>query len=197
MAAICQIRHRDSDGRALLRPQGRRGQDQTRSAPRPEATDQQRRLPPTRPRRRRAPLTTGPGRTTGSDSTASVAGSHPYTPALRRVTPGPTTTLRPRHPRSTDAPDDPNSPLTQRGFGRWHPITPIDNPLPKHDRPAHTGPDAAPRSRGSASRRSGNAAAGHPVSGIIDMSALCIRIRWANNCLTSTVASGQERRGQR
>ena len=97
-----------------------------RKDPSAEAPDQQRRLPASRRRRRAAPTDPkGPG---GHRERlkASVAGSHPYRPALRRSHSRtrtqryarPTTSVDPARPRTTRG-----SLLTQRGFDRGHSIS--------------------------------------------------------------------------
>ena len=68
MAAVTQLRHQHSDGRAYFDRKSRRGQDQTRSTPLAEATRQQRRLPTT-PRRHepsRPLIIVGPGGQAGT-----------------------------------------------------------------------------------------------------------------------------------
>jgi hypothetical protein len=62
--------------------------------------------------------------------------------------------------------------------GRWHPITPIDNPLPKQDRPAHTEASlcqgaiskAVPGARGRASGVAGGGVVGLVVGSGSDLS---------------------------
>jgi transposase len=92
MAAITQIRHRHSDGRAYYDKKVAEGKDAQRSAPVPQAADQRRhlRLPPSR----RAPSRTaasgnGPGGQPGNDSDSSAAGSHPERRLFGQATPGP------------------------------------------------------------------------------------------------------------
>ena len=95
----------------LLRPARRRGQDQEGSAPLPEASRQQRRLPPTRRRRARARADNGPGRTNGNDSKASVTGLTSLTTgSSAKSLPDPRPTLRPR--RLAVASPRPNGPQT-------------------------------------------------------------------------------------
>ena len=119
MAAICQLRHRHTEGRAYFDRKVAEGKTKQGSDPRAETADQQRRLPPARHRRRPLDAERGPGRTPGNDSSASAAGSHSCTPALRRshsrthhhATPA-DTVGRPRAPHRSQPL------LTQRGFGR-------------------------------------------------------------------------------
>ena len=118
LAAICQIRQTHSDGRAVLRTQSRRRQDQERSPARVETTDQQRRLSPT-PRRRR-PIAAAREGNPGTSLSSSVTGSHPEHRLFGLSHSRTNTTVR-RHPTrfSRRAPNTlANNPLTQRGFGR-------------------------------------------------------------------------------
>jgi transposase len=97
MAAVTQIRHRHSDGRACydkklaegktrkeaLRALQRRVSDAIYSHLQADA------------RRATAARTAGPGGQSGNDSVASAAGSHPENRLFGQATPGPGTTLRP------------------------------------------------------------------------------------------------------
>ena len=84
MAAITQIRHRHSDGRAYYEQEARRGQDPQGSAPLPQAPDQRRHLrppPADAPHGRVSPA--GPGRATGERLWLQRGRLTPRTPALR------------------------------------------------------------------------------------------------------------------
>ena len=98
MAAVTQIRHTHSDGRAYYDKQARRGQDPQRSAPRPSsggsATPSSPASRPT-PGQAAAASAKGPGGQPGNDSVSSAAGSHPEHRLFGQATPGPGTTLRP------------------------------------------------------------------------------------------------------
>ncbi len=74
IAAITQIRLRALTGTCVLRPQGRRRQDETRSGARAQASDQRRDLPAAAPRRREH----GPGRANGDGS--GIQRDRPRTP---------------------------------------------------------------------------------------------------------------------
>ena len=92
MAAITQIRHKHSDGRAYYDKKAGRGQDAQRSAPVPQAADQRRHLrppPSRRPASRTAASAKGPGGQPGNDSDSSAAGSHPERRLFGQATPGP------------------------------------------------------------------------------------------------------------
>ena len=92
MVAVTQIRNPGTEGRHLLRAQGRRGQDQEGSSPLAQAPGQQRRLPPAPPRR---PIG-GPG---GHPGTTRCLRDRLFTLRDRffgEVTPEPIETLRRR-----------------------------------------------------------------------------------------------------
>ena len=82
IAAVTQIRHRHSPGRAFYDRKLAARQDEEGSVTRAETADHRRDLPPT-PRRRRT-NESGPGRASGDDSQSSVTGFEPRTPALRK-----------------------------------------------------------------------------------------------------------------
>jgi transposase len=96
MAAVTQIRHRHSEGRAYYdrkRAEGRSGKEAIRVLKRRISDAIYARLRDdalhtTRP-------VTGPGGHTGNDSVASAAGSHPEHRLFDQATPGPDITLRP------------------------------------------------------------------------------------------------------
>jgi transposase len=105
MAAITQIRHRHSDGRACydrkitegkahkeaLRALKRRISDSIYASLRADA------------RHAHAVAAAGPGGQTGNDSDSSAAGSHPERRLFGQATPEPATTLRPPTPASSPA----------------------------------------------------------------------------------------------
>jgi transposase len=114
MAAITQIRHKHSDGRAYydkkiaegktckeaLRSLKRRISDAIFACLRADA--------------RQVPADetgTGPGGQPGNDSASSAAGSHPARQLFGQATPGPATTLR---PRTTARPPAPSSPTPKK-----------------------------------------------------------------------------------
>ena len=85
IAAVTQIRHQHSDGRAYYDKKTRRGQDTPRDAPRAQAQDQQRHLrPPAAPTPDEPPdQRSGPGRATGERLCLQRGRLTPRTPALR------------------------------------------------------------------------------------------------------------------
>jgi transposase len=104
MAAVTQIRHRHSPGRAYYDrkiAEGHSGKEAIRALKRrisdaiyTRLRDDASRVAP--------PVTTGPGGHPGNDTVASAAGSHPEHRLFGEATPGPETTLRPAgsRPRS-------------------------------------------------------------------------------------------------
>ena len=110
MAAVTQIRHRHSEGRAYYdrkRAAGHAGKEAIRALKRRISDTVYARLreDAVRPAE---PTTTGPGGQTGNDSVASAAGSHPEHRHFGQATPEPATTLRPTgnpaHPSRSKAP---------------------------------------------------------------------------------------------
>ena len=86
MAAITQIRHAHSDGRAYYDKKVTEGKDAQGSAALPQATDQRRHLRPPagrRPPGRRRTRGCGPGRATGERLCRQRGRLTPRTPALR------------------------------------------------------------------------------------------------------------------
>ena len=117
MAAITQIRHSHSDGRAYYDKKASRGQDVQRGAPVPQAPDQRRHLRPPRSRRppgRQRTRGAGPGGQPGNDSDSSAAGSHPAHQLFGQATPEPDTTLRPATPPRRTTPPKPTSKKIRR-----------------------------------------------------------------------------------
>ena len=121
MAAICQIRQPALRRARLHGPQSRRWQDQTRSNPGVEATDQQRRLPATRHRRRPHQQLTRRAREDKQERLESRRDRPhiPTTSSSARSLPDP----NPRYD-SRREPADPPRPATPRNWGltersRW------------------------------------------------------------------------------
>jgi transposase len=110
MAAVTQIRHRHSEGRAYYdrkRAEGHSGKEAIRALKRRISDTVFARLREDAVRAAE-PTATGPGGQTGNDSVASAAGSHPEHRLFDQATPGPATTLRPTgnraHPSRSKAP---------------------------------------------------------------------------------------------
>lgn len=105
MAAVTQIRHSHSDGRAYYEKkiaQGKTHKEALRCL--------KRRISDAIYARLRAdaamtvrPVSEGPGGQPGNDSGSSAAGSHPERRLFGQATPGPLTTLRPREPARVPA----------------------------------------------------------------------------------------------
>ena len=92
MAAITQIRHKHSEGRAYYDKKVAEGKTHKGGAPVPQAADQRRHLrppPSRRPASRTAASADGPGGQPGNDSDSSAAGSHPERRLFGQATPGP------------------------------------------------------------------------------------------------------------
>jgi transposase len=102
MAAVTQIRHRHSDGRAYYDrklAEGKTRKEALRSLKRRVSDAIFARLQADARRAAAAASTKGPGGQPGSDSVASAAGSHPEHRLFGQATPGPGSTLRrPRPP---------------------------------------------------------------------------------------------------
>jgi transposase len=96
MAAVTQIRFRDSDGRAYYDrkiAEGKTGKEALRALKR-RISDALYRQLQIDAQRAAASTATGPGGQTGNDSDASVTGSHPEHRLFGQATPGPDETLR-------------------------------------------------------------------------------------------------------
>ena len=109
MAAVTQIRHRHSDGRAYYDrklAEGKTHKEALRCLKRRISDAIFARLQADARRAAAAAGIRGPGVQPGNDSVASAAGSHPEHQLFGQATPEPATTLRPpsRRPRSRPAP---------------------------------------------------------------------------------------------
>ena len=111
MAAVTQIRHRHSPGRAYYErkiAEGKSGKEATRALKRRISDAIYTRLHDDAERTRRVKAT-GPGGHPGNDTETCVAGSHPEHRRFGQATPEPATALRPTdnrvHPSS---PNDPS-----------------------------------------------------------------------------------------
>jgi transposase len=101
MAAVTQIRHRHSPGRAYYDrkiAEGHSGKEAIRALKRRISDAVFIRLRGDAARARRV-TSTGPGGQPGNDTEACAAGSHPEHRLFGQATPGPATTLRPTHNR--------------------------------------------------------------------------------------------------
>jgi transposase len=98
MAAVTQIRHRHSDGRAYYDrklAEGKTPKEALRSLKRQVSDAIYSRLQADARRAAAFARTRGPGGQPGNDSVASAAGSHPEHRLFGQATPGPGTTIRP------------------------------------------------------------------------------------------------------
>jgi transposase len=106
MAAVTQIRHRHSDGRAYYDKklaEGKTPKEALRCLKRQVSDAIYSRLQADA--RRAAARTAGPGGQPGNDSVASAAGSHPENRLFGQATPEPDTTLRPPSRNATARPN--------------------------------------------------------------------------------------------
>jgi transposase len=116
MAAITQISHRHSNGRAYYDrkiAEGKTHKEALRSLKRRISNAIYARLL-AGARQAAAASATGPGGQPGNDSVSSAAGSHPGRQLFGQATPGPTTSLRPTTPRKTALSSKPSSKKTRR-----------------------------------------------------------------------------------
>jgi transposase len=107
MAAITQIRHRHSDGRAYYDrklAEGKTHKEALRSLKRRVSDAIFARLQADARRAAAAASDNGPGGQPGNDSAASAAGSHPGHRLFGQATPGPESTLRPATQRKHTVP---------------------------------------------------------------------------------------------
>ena len=98
MAAVTQIRHRHSDGRAYYDrklAEGKTPKEALRCLKRRVSDAIYARLQADARRAAALPGPAGPGGQPGNDSVASAAGSHPENRLFGQATPGPAPTLRP------------------------------------------------------------------------------------------------------
>jgi transposase len=115
MAAITQIRHRHSDGRAYYEKklaEGKTHKEAVRSLKRRISDAIFARLQADA-RQAAAASVTGPGGQPGNDSASSAASSHPARQLFGQATPGPGTTIRPGATAGTPSLSNPASRKTQ------------------------------------------------------------------------------------
>jgi hypothetical protein len=115
MAAITQIRHRHSNGRAYYEKklaEGKTHKEALRSLKRKISDAIFARLQADARRAAEASVT-GPGGQPGNDSASSAASSHPARQLFGQATPGPGTTIRPGTTAGTPSPSKPTSRKTQ------------------------------------------------------------------------------------
>ncbi len=115
MAAITQIRHRHSDGRAYYDKklaEGKTGKEALRCLKRQISDVIFARLQADA-RQAAAAWAKGPGGQPGNDSASSAAGSHPERQLFGQATPGPGPTIRPGTTAGTPSPSKKTSTKTQ------------------------------------------------------------------------------------
>jgi transposase len=115
MAAITQIRHRHSQGRAYYDPkiaEGKTHKEALRSLKRRISDAIYARLQAGARQGAQAPVT-GPGGQPGNDSASSAAGSHPARQLFGQATPGPEPTIRPDTTAGTRSRSKPTSKKTR------------------------------------------------------------------------------------
>jgi len=106
VAAITQIRHRHSDGRACYDrkiAEGKTHKEALRCLKRRISDAVFARLQADARHAAGAPQAAGPGGQPGNDSDSSAAGSHPADQLFGQATPEPATTLRPATPATNHA----------------------------------------------------------------------------------------------
>jgi hypothetical protein len=116
MAAVTQISHRHSDGRAYYNrklAEGKTPKQAPRALKRRISDAIFARLQADA-RRAAGAASKGPGGQPGNDSVASAAGSHPAHRLFGQATPGPRASLRPATPRRRTVPPKPTSRNPQR-----------------------------------------------------------------------------------
>jgi transposase len=116
MAAITQIRHRHSDGRAYYDKklaEGKTHKEALRSLKRQISNAVFARLQADARQAAASQAVTGPGGQPGNDSASSAAGSHPARQLFGQATPGPATTLRPATRRKSTPPSKPSTQKTR------------------------------------------------------------------------------------
>jgi transposase len=112
MAAITQIRHRHSDGRAYYDrkiAEGKTHKEALRCLKRRISDAVYARLQADARQSTAKAAEKGPGGQPGNDSDSSAAGSHPADQLFGQATPEPATTLRPPAPRRRTAPSRPSA----------------------------------------------------------------------------------------
>ena len=117
MAAVTQIRHRHSDGRAYYDrklAEGKTHKEALRCLKRRISDAIYARLQADARRTASAPQAAGPGGQPGNDSDASAAGLHPADRLFGQATPEPAPTLRAATPRQPTQPPEPASKKTRR-----------------------------------------------------------------------------------
>ena len=115
MAAITQIRHKHSEGRAYYdkkAAEGKTHKEALRSLKRKVSDAIFGRLQADA-RQAAAASTKGPGGQPGNDSDSSAASSHPGRQLFGQATPGPDTTIRPGTTADTPSPQEPTSKKTR------------------------------------------------------------------------------------
>ena len=115
MAAITQIRHKHSEGRAYYDKkvtEGKTHKEALRSLKR-KISDAIFACLQADARQAAAARTKGPGGQPGNDSASSAASSHPARQLFGQATPGPDTSLRPRTTADTPSPQVPTSKKTR------------------------------------------------------------------------------------
>jgi transposase len=115
MAAITQIRHRHSGGRAYYEKKPAEGKTHKEALPslKRRISDAIFARLQADARQAAAASVTGPGGQPGNDSASSVASSHPARQLFGQATPGPGTTIRPGATAGTPSPSKPASRKTQ------------------------------------------------------------------------------------
>jgi transposase len=116
MAAITQIRHRHSDGRAYYEKklaEGKTHKEALRSLKRRISDAIFARLQADARQAAEASVT-GPGGQPGNDSASSAASSHPARQLFGQATPGPGTTIRPEVPGTTAGTPSPSKPTSRK-----------------------------------------------------------------------------------
>src|SRR5487761_1294406 len=117
MAAVTQIRHRHSDGRAYYDrklAEGKTHKEALRCLKRRISDAIYARLQAAARRTASAPQAAGPGGQPGNDSDASAAGLHPADRLFGQATPEPAPTLRAATPRQPTQPPEPSSKKPRR-----------------------------------------------------------------------------------
>jgi transposase len=164
MAAITQIRHRHSDGRAYYEKklaEGKTHKEALRSLKR-RISDAIFACLQADARRAAEASVTGPGGQPGNDSASSAAGSHPARRLFGQATPGPDTTIRPG--TTAGPPSGPRSSRTEsRGRAGHSPVAATQPPAKRQAQVERPERSADERPGGTARRRPHSAARKAPV----------------------------------